>query len=207
LNNQLSGKDADYFQELQTQTGWSRTLYGFALWCAPEAGWFSLDVGCGPALLPAIFSKMGCKAVGVDLDIEMFHPSPLHSMVAVASLCDLPFQRRIFDLITASNLLFLLSEPLLALAEIKQLLHPGGKFAMLNPSENLNESAALAFVNEKGMDGVARNTLLNWARRAVEHHHWTDGETCDLYESTGLHYMGSVLKVGPGFARFSWGIA
>ena len=26
----MLGKDADYFQELQTQTGWGRTLYGFA---------------------------------------------------------------------------------------------------------------------------------------------------------------------------------
>ena len=37
---------------------------------------------------------------------------------------------------------------------------------MLNPSEHLSDQAALAFVNEKGLDGVARETLLNWARRA-----------------------------------------
>ena len=37
------------------------------------------------------FAKFGCKAVGVDLDMEMFHPSPLHPMVAVANVFDLPF--------------------------------------------------------------------------------------------------------------------
>ena len=78
---------------------------------------------------------------------------------------------------------------------------------MLNPSEYLDEQAAQAFINEKGLDGVARDTLLNWARRAVENQHWTDEETCALFENAGLKYMGSVLKIGPGFGRFSWGLA
>jgi SAM-dependent methyltransferase len=203
----MLGGDADYFQELQTQTGWSRTLYGFALWCSPKAGWLILDVGCGPGLLPAIFSKFRCKAVGVDLDLEMFHPAPLHSIVAIAIVYNLPFKFKSFDLITASNLIFLLSEPAQALHDLKQFLHPGGKLAMLNPSEYLNETAAQAFAYEKGLDGVARDTLINWARRATENHHWTENETCDLYTRAGMKYMGSVLKVGPGFGRFSWGMA
>jgi ubiquinone/menaquinone biosynthesis C-methylase UbiE len=202
----MLSSDSDYFQELQTQTGWSRTLYGFALWCSPKAGWLTLDIGCGPGLLPAIFSKFGCRAMGVDLNLEMFHPSPLHSFVAVANVYDLPFNPQSFDLITASNLIFLLSEPSRALNEMNRMLRPGGKAAMLNPSEYLNEQAAIAFAHEKGLDGVARDTLLIWARRAEENHHWTDEETCDLYRKTGMKYMGSVLKVGPGFGRFSWGI-
>jgi SAM-dependent methyltransferase len=202
----MLGRDSEYFQELQTQTGWSRTVYGFALWCSPNVGWLTLDVGCGPGLLPAIFSKLGCKAVGVDLDLEMFHPAPLHPIVAVANVYDLPFKSQTFDLITASNLIFLLSEPTRALDKMKKLLRPGGKVAMLNPSEYLNDNAALAFANEKGLDGVARNTLLKWARRAAENHQWTEEETCDLYIRAGMKYMGSALKVGPGFGRFSWGM-
>ncbi len=203
----MLGNNAEYFQALQTQTGWSRTLYGFALWCAPQPGWLTLDVGCGPGLLPAIFEKLGCLSVGVDLDLEMFHPSPLHPRVAAASVYDLPFRFSNFDLITASNLLFLCSDPDLALSEMKQRLRSGGKLAMLNPSEYLNEPAAMAFVNDKGLVGVARDTLLHWARRAFENHHWTEDETCHLYERAGLKYMGSVLKAGPGFGRFSWGLA
>ena len=130
----MLGNDAEYFQELQTQTGWSRTLYGFAVWCSPQPGWLTLDVGCGPGLLPAIFSKFGCTAVGIDLDMEMFNPSPLHSAMVVADVMGLPFPIT-FDLVTASNLLFLLSEPIQALIRIEQLLHSGGKVAMLNPSE------------------------------------------------------------------------
>ncbi len=203
----MKGRDADYFQELQTRTGWGRTLYGFAIWCAPQAGWLTLDVGCGPGLLPAILAKFGCTAIGVDLDASMFYPSPLHSMVAIASVFDLPFQAHTFDLITASNLLFLLLEPVKVLAKMKYCIRPGGKLALLNPSEYLDEKAARAFINEKGLDGVARDTLLHWARRAVENQHWTDEETRALFENAGLKYMESVLKVGPGFGRFSWGLA
>ena len=199
--------DSDYFHELQTQTGWSRTLYGFALWCSPQAGWHTLDVGCGPGLLPAIFSKFGCRAVGVDLNFEMFQPSPIYSIISVANAYNLPFKSQTFDLITASNLIFLLSQPARALIVMKKLLRPGGKVAMLNPSEYLNDSTAQAFANDNGLEGVARDTLLNWARRAVENHQWTEEETRDLYNSAGMKYMGSSLKVGQDFGLFSWGMA
>jgi SAM-dependent methyltransferase len=203
----MAARDAVYFQQLQTQTGWGRTLYGFAVWCAPRPGWLTLDIGCGPGLLPSIFSQMGCRSVGVDLDLEMFKPSPLHTMVAVADVDALPFKRDTFDLITASNLVFLLAEPINTLFKVKQLLRSGGRLAMLNPSENLNHQSASDFADESGLEGIARQTLLNWANRAEQHHRWTDGETRALYTAAGVNYQGSVLKVGPGFGRFSSGIA
>jgi SAM-dependent methyltransferase len=203
----MLSRDADYFQELQTHTGWGRTLYGFAVWCSPMAGSLTLDVGCGPGLLPAIFLKLGCRAVGVDLNIEMFRPKPLHPIVAVADVYTVPFGPRTFDLITASNLIFLLPDSIKALSNLKQLLRSGGKFAMLNPSEQLNPQAAIAFADEIKMEGIARDTLLNWAKRAAEHHQWTDDETRSLYEDVGMKFQGSVLKVGPGFGRFSSGTA
>lgn len=135
----------------------------------------------------------------------MLHPVPLHPIVTVANVCALPFKFESFDLLTSSNLIFMLPEPAQALHDMKRFLRPGGKFAMLNPSEYLNEQVELAFANEKGLDGVARDTLLNWARRAVENHHWTKDETCDLYRRAGMKYMGSASKVGQGFGRFSWG--
>lgn len=200
-------KDADYFQELQTKTGWGRTLYGFAEWCSPEPGMQSLDVGCGPGLLPAIFSSFGCKAIGVDSDPEMFHPSPLHTISAVADAYTLPFASNTFDLITATNLLFLLSNPVKALIEMKRGLRPGGKVALLNPSENLNIRSATTFADDFGLSGIARNTMLNWAKRAEDNHRWTEAETQELYARAGMKLCASILKIGPGFARFSWGIA
>jgi SAM-dependent methyltransferase len=206
VNNSLPTRDADYFQELQTQTGWGRTLYGFAQWCAPKPGWLVLDVGCGPGLLPQIFSKLGCSAFGIDLDPQMFRPFPLHPRVAIADLYNLSFKDHSFDLITCSNALFLLSDPDRALYEMRQKLVTGGKLALLNPSELLNHQAALDFASEKQLDSLARATLLNWAKRAEHNRHWTEDETHQLYHRAGMTYGGSVLKVGPGFARFSWGL-
>jgi SAM-dependent methyltransferase len=200
-------KDADYFLELQTQTGWGKTLSGFAEWCDPRPGWLTLDVGCGPGLLPAICSRLGCRAVGVDIDPEMFRPSSLHSAIVVADGYQLPFKLHTFDLITATNLLFLLPQPSLLLIEVKRLLRPGGRLAMLNPSQYLNEHAAIVYAQERGLEGMAKDTLINWARRAETNHRWTEVETKALFAEAGLKYMVGVLKIGPGFGFFSCGIA
>jgi SAM-dependent methyltransferase len=206
VNNPLPTRDADYFQELQTQTGWGRTLDSFARWCDPKPGWLTLDVGCGPGLLPAKLSKLGCADIGVDLDRRMFDPAPLHPIVVVADIHDLPYKNNIFNLITCSNLLFMLNDPIQALAKMGNLLTVGGKLAMLNPSELFNEQAALVFATEKQLDGIARDTLIQWARRAEAYYHWTEKETAELYRQAGLNYGESILKVGPGFGRFSWGM-
>ncbi len=200
-------RDADYFLKLQTETGWGRTLYGFAAWCSPKAGWCTLDVGCGPGLLPAIFAKFGCNAFGIDLDAAMFQPSPLYPEVAVADVADLPFSSHVFDLITVSNLLFMVSEPIQVLKDIKRCLGRDGRLAMLNPSESLTEQAAVHFADETGMHGIGRDTLLNWSRRSAENCHWTEAETYELYQKADMQCMGTALKVGPGFGRFSWGMA
>jgi ubiquinone/menaquinone biosynthesis C-methylase UbiE len=136
----------------------------------------------------------------------MFHPSPLHTTVVVADVNALPFRPQIFDLITATNLLFLLDRPVFALIEMKRLLRPGGRVALLNPSEILNKQAAIGFAQKRGLEGVARETLVNWARRAEENHHWNEEETRALYAYAGMKCMACILKVGPGFGRFSFGI-
>jgi SAM-dependent methyltransferase len=198
-------KDSGYFLELQTKTGWGKTLFNFAEWCAPGRGWACLDVGCGPGLFPAILAEMGCLAVGVDLDPQMFKPTPLHARVVLGDVAFLPFVPRCFDLVTAVNLLFLLDEPEIALRKMSQLLRPGGKLAMLNPSELIDEDAASNFAIERGLEGLARDTLVNWAKRATVHHRWTENSTAMLYHQAGLKLMGTDLRIGPGFARFSWG--
>ena len=201
----MFSRDADYFVELQTQTGWGRTLYGFATWCDPHPGWRTLDAGCGPGLLPAILARLGCFSVGIDLDPAMFLPSPLHSMVAVADVGGLPFKPHSFDLITASNLLFLLPNPENVLRDLKPFLANRGRVAMLNPSEALDEQEAERFANKKGLQGLARSTLVNWARRAEQNHRWTEDETRAIYAEVGMKCEACILKVGPGFGRFSWG--
>jgi hypothetical protein len=86
-----------------------------------------------------------------------------------------------------------------------QLLKPGGKLALYNPSELINEQAASNFAIERGLEGLARATLINWAKKATAHQRWTENATAVLHHQAGLKLMGTSLWIGPGFARFSCG--
>ncbi len=198
-------RDADTFLELQTQTGWGRTLAGFAAWCQAQPGWRVLDVGCGPGLLPALFARQGCNALGLDLEADMFLPQPLHPQVLVAHGEALPFPGGMFDLVTASNLLFLLADPRPTLDEMRRVARPGGMLALLNPSEYLNQDAAVVLAEAKALQGLARASLLNWAQRAEANHRWTEPEMNNLLLAAGIQPLENSLKVGPGFARFTRG--
>ncbi len=158
--------DATYFLTLQTETAWGRMLASFARWCAPPPGSRCLDVGCGPGLLPALLAQDGHQAIGADLDPAMFQPQPLHPNVLVADVLALPFPTASFELITASNVLFLLPDPAAALAALARRLAVGGQICLLNPSEKMSITAATALADENNLAGLARETLLNYAGRA-----------------------------------------
>lgn len=191
------------FAVIQTQTGWGQVLESFAAWCRPHPGWRVLDIGCGPGLLPALFQRRGCLAVGIDLDASAFDPAPLHPVVARADALHLPFPNRTFRMVTASNLLFLLPEPQFALAEMARLLEPCGELALLNPSEHMTLQAAQTLAVRRGLQGVARDSLLGWAERAEDSARWSEPELNDLLKSAGLLLVESMLKVGPGLARLA----
>ncbi len=198
-------KESDFVKGVQSLSGWGRTLRNFAEWCDPQPGWQILDAGCGPGLLPAIFSNLGYWVAGIDFDLEMFRPSAMANKVAVADIFNLPFARHTFNLITASNIIFLLESPIEALNELKRSLRLGGKLAMLNPSEYLSEQTVLDYVAKRGLDEATRSSLLTWAARAANHHRWNENETADLYRQVGMRLIRSEVKVGPGFGRFSMG--
>lgn len=196
-------QDASYFLDLQTRTGWGQTLAGFAAWCSPRAGWRTLDVGCGPGLLPALFSRAGCWAVGADLDAGMFQPAPLHSCVVQADGLHLPFPGEAFDLVTASNLLFLLDKPELVLLELRRVLRTAGRLCLLNPSENMSVTAATRLADARGLSGLARETLVNYAWRAERHARWDTQQLASLLAAAGLKLERSDLRMGEGLARLA----
>lgn len=202
----MPSQDAETFLEVQTQTGWGRTLAYFADWCQVKPGWRVLDVGCGPGLLPAMFARQGCQAIGIDIDDAMFLPQPLHARVACADASNLPFSAGIFQLVTASNLLFLLPEPLVVLQEIRRVTQPGGQIGLLNPSELLTWQAATDLADAHHLEGLARQSLLNWAARAEGNHRWSEIETNVLLVGAGIRLVETQVKVGSGFARFARGI-
>ncbi len=193
--------DFSDFLEVQTQTAWGRTLADFASFCDPQPAARILDVGCGPGLLPAIFAQRGCHSFGIDIDIGLL-TSRLSLNLAAAETFSLPFQDGMFDLVTAVNLLFLLNDPIRALHEMVRIMKPAGQVCLLNPSEHISVEAAARLADSRGLDGKARGSLLNWARNAEEHVRWTEEETKELLASARLELVESVLRVGPGFARY-----
>jgi ubiquinone/menaquinone biosynthesis C-methylase UbiE len=160
-----------------------------------------LDVGCGPGLLPALLVERGCRAIGVDLDFAP-RPSRLHPALVQADALRLPFAPAAFDLITASNMLFLLPDPQAALAEMARLLLSGGLLALLNPSERMSVAAATTLADKRELTGLDRQSLLDWAARAEAHPRWGEAEIRRLLETAGFEIIESVLKVGPGLARW-----
>ena len=194
--------DFSNFLEVQTKTAWGRTLANFASFCAPQPASFILDVGCGPGLLPLIFTQNGHTVYGADNDFSLL-TSSLSPQLVQSDACRLPFKPDTFDLITATNVLFLFPEPSNALQEWMRLLSPKSVLCLLNPSENLNISAATCVADARALDGTARKSLLNWARNAENHFRWTEAETAELLSKAGLKVTASELRVGPGFARFT----
>jgi len=188
------------FLAIQTQTGWGRALQSFADWCRPQAGWLTLDVGCGPGLLPAFLAERGCQAYGVDLDRASLG-QPLHALLAQARAERLPFPAESFHLVTASNLLFFLPEPARALREMRRLVRLDGWVALLNPSERMSVAAAMELADQRGLVGLDRHSLLDWAARAEAHHRWDEVGLSALFAEAGLSLQESALKIGPGLAR------
>jgi len=196
--------DPDYFLELQTKTGWGAILRSFATWLDPKPASLILDVGCGPGLLPAIFAQSGCRALGIDSSFEMFSEA-LHPTLALADTYNLPFSASTFHFLTASNLLFLLPNPLSALIEMTRLLAPNGEIALINPSEKMSISAATTLADERNLEGLARETLLNYAARSERHHRWSEDDLKELFASANLQLMDTTTKMGKGLIRFARG--
>ena len=192
------------FLAIQTQTGWGRALQGFADWCRPKPGWLTLDVGCGPGLLPALLAERGCQAFGVDLDSASL-AQRIYAPLAQAGADCLPFPAGSFHLVTASNLLFFLPEPETALLEMMRLARPDGWVALLNPSERMSVALATEFADLRGLVGLDRASLIDWAARAEAYRRWDDDGLAAMFAAAGLSLQESALKFGPGLARLARG--
>lgn len=179
-------------------------LRSFAAWLDPQPATVILDVGTGPGLLPAIFAQNGCRAFGSDSAPAMFRDA-LYPKLVLGDVYALPFQSATFNLITASNLLFLLPDPQAALSEMVRLLKPNGEIALLNPSAKMSLSAATALANGHKLTGLARETLLNYASRAERHYRWGVRELKQLFSSAGCQLTATKPKMGRGLVLFTRG--
>lgn len=193
--------DPDYFLELQTKTGWGAMLRSFATWIDPKPASLILDVGTGPGLLPTIFAQSGCRVIGADLSFEMFRDA-LHPDLILSDANTLPFRSSTFNVVTASNLLFLLPNPHAALIEMTRGLAPNGEIALLNPSEQMSVAATTDLADARELEGLAHETLLNYARRAERHFRWSESDLHKLFAKAGLSFTDTTTRMGDGLVRF-----
>ncbi len=111
-----------------------------------------------------------------------------------------------FDAALATNVLFLVPDPLVGLREMARVVRPGGMVAMLNPSSKMSVAAAEAHAAERGLDGVARVSLVNWGRAAEANRRFSAAEARALFSAAGLGQFESAEKIGPGLALFVRGV-
>jgi ubiquinone/menaquinone biosynthesis C-methylase UbiE len=194
----------DDFLEIQTKTAWGRTLADFAEWCGPAAGILAIDLGCGPGLLSAILAdRYHVRSIGLDTNFDLLRSAAAGLPVTRASACALPFAPATFDLVTATNVIFLLGDPLRALSECHRVSKAGAALALLNPSEHLTVEAARSLADVRGLQGKNRESLLGWARRAAKHGGWSGEQARSLLEKAGFTVIEDTLRIGPGFARLT----
>ncbi|HAY84610.1 MAG TPA: hypothetical protein DCY42_06715 [Chloroflexi bacterium] len=194
--------DSQYFLELQTNTGWGQMLASFSRWCSPQNGQSALDVGCGPGLLPALLGREGVRAFGIDQDTEMLR-NTLHPGIAAGAATQLPFADHTFDLVTASNLLYLNPEPLPILAEMIRVLRVGGWICLLNPSERMTVREAERLAEARKLEGLARDTLLNYGQRAEDNYRWDAQDLQAMLARFGLSDFQTALRMGDGLVRYA----
>lgn len=198
----------DYYRAMQQNQGWQQILASFARFVGPAPGSRLLDVGTGPGALVDMFQKdFAAQAFGLDASLELARSAQQQYAAngagfIVGRLPTLPFKTGALDIVTATNVLYLLPEPYSALTEIARLLPGGGTFAMLNPSSKMNVATATALATERGLTGFARDNFIDWGRIAEAHQRWTLQEIHDMFAPVGLELATHRERIGIGLALY-----
>jgi ubiquinone/menaquinone biosynthesis C-methylase UbiE len=98
----------------------------------------------------------------------------------------LPFAGNAFDAALATNLLFLLPDPAAGLAALANVTRPGGIVAFVNPSDAMSQAAAESFAAQRGLEGFARFSFINYGRLAEAHHRLDPAQWSALAGAAGL---------------------
>jgi SAM-dependent methyltransferase len=119
-----------------------------------------LDVACGPGNFTRDFGLAAGDGlvVGIDASETMLGVAARAENDNVAYVrgdaCDLPFRDGSFDAVCCFAALYLIEEPMLALAEIVRVLAPGGRVALLSSCNRGPLPASTANTVVRGLSGV-----------------------------------------------------
>ena len=99
-----------------------------------------LDVACGTGSFSRAFADAGGEVVGLDASRTMLeravreegNPARPGVEYVRASATDLPFRDGSFDAVCCFAALYLIEDPLVAVAEIARVVAPGGRVALLS---------------------------------------------------------------------------
>lgn len=196
---------SEYFARVQASPGWLRVLESFLRFVEPQAGWRTLDVGCGPGALVRLLAAQGCVAEGVDADADMVASAQeLAPQLTFqhGNIHNLPYASNQFNLVTATNVVFLQKEPLVAVREMARACAPGGVVAMLNPSPKLSRETAQAHAHASDLTDFAEFSFVNWGTVAERNHRFSAEVAQQMFTEAGLTGIETVEKIGEGLALF-----
>ncbi len=164
---------------------------------AALAGARVVDVGCGGGLMAEALSQAGARVTAVDLAPSMIEVARLHALEGglqvdyrVASSSDLlATEAGRFDVVTCMEMLEHVPEPDKTLAELGQLLRPGGALFV----STINRTArafALAIVGAEYVAGMLPRGTHEFERliRPSELARWARAAGLELRELAGLEF-------------------
>ncbi|HET9595392.1 MAG TPA: class I SAM-dependent methyltransferase [Anaeromyxobacteraceae bacterium] len=193
------GRLAPLYRVLTAHEAWRRSCRELG---ALVPGPLVLDLGMGPGdgALEMARADPSRRHVGVDLSAAMVSRAARAAAAAGAALrpvradgLALPVREGAFDGVTAHSYLYLVPDPLAALAEARRALRPGGRLALLEPREGpLDVRGALSC----GARGAA--SMLLWRSMSRLHRRFTEDALATLLEAAGFGDVG----VRPALAGF-----
>jgi SAM-dependent methyltransferase len=138
-------------------------------------GDFVLDVGCGPGNFTRSFAdEVGAGlAVGIDASRTMLERAVAETTAdnvayVRGDASAVPFRDASFDAVCCFAALYLIEQPMLAVAEIARVLKPGGRVALLSSVSRGPVPVPVANIAVRGLTGVrmfGRDELTRELRR------------------------------------------
>ena len=194
----------NYFTQVQATSGWDRVLASFARFVAPAKTAHVLDVGCGPGSLVRRFACEVAFAYGCDADHFMIEQAQQLADEAGlrnvefrwGALPDLPYALERFDVVTATNVIFLQRHPQAAICSMARVCKPDGIVAMLNPSPQMSVATATAHADQRGLTDLNRVSFINWGNVAEQTHRFSELQITKMFEAAGLNEMVIEAKIG-----------